>query len=106
MEDIETQIYNLIKNQEQTANPKLFILINPNEIALLEENNIKIKGIRYHKYDKWNSYQSYNNLLKSYQEQKYDNDIYDDNPSQIFKPMFNQPSTWSGYESVVEEEQK
>lgn len=34
---------------------------------------------------------------------KYNNDIYDDNPSQIFKPMFNQPSTWSGYESVVEE---
>ena len=34
---------------------------------------------------------------------KYNNDIYDDNPSQIFKPMFNQPSTWSGYESVIEE---
>jgi hypothetical protein len=33
---------------------------------------------------------------------KYNNDIYDDNPSQIFKPMFNQPSTWSGYESVEE----
>jgi hypothetical protein len=36
---------------------------------------------------------------------KYNNDIYDDNPSQIFKPMFNQPSTWSGYESVVAEEE-
>lgn len=31
---------------------------------------------------------------------RYKNDIYDDNPSKVFKSLFNQPSTWQGYQSL------
>ena len=33
---------------------------------------------------------------------RYNNDIYDDNPSKVLNTMFTQPSTWQGYQTIEE----
>lgn len=78
-EDIEMNIYNLI--QEESLLPssrKLFILINPYEIDILKRNNkIKIKGIQMHYYDRWDTYNSYRNVINTYKDDTYkENEIY------------------------------
>ena len=77
-EAIETTIYNLIQEQVRNLpidNPDLFVLINPIEIDILKENNIEIKNISYHYYDKYNTYR-HSDVFKKYQEKNYPGKIY------------------------------
>ena len=101
MEDVETKIYHLYKQQESTfiyptafykttlyysvyyekkdvndlaEKPPMFILINSHEIKLLIDNGIQIKGILYHHYEDWDSH--HNDVFEKYKNLDYDGDIY------------------------------
>jgi len=73
--DSELKVYNLIKENE-TNYSSIFILINPYEIDLLKRNRIQIKGVTFQYYDKWDRYNSYNNVINFYKEKKHDGNIY------------------------------
>lgn len=72
--DTEMKVFEFIK--QESEKPRKFILINPYEIDLLKGNWIKINGIEFHHYKSWNLYDEYRGLIKKYNENKYEGDIY------------------------------